>query len=85
MQNQINSMKKKNMWVVGTFSIMFHTTGIEMTDFSNPYIREKVLNNRKIIKNTFGMIFDSSVNYAIETDSMHGPIAYETECLTDFT
>ncbi len=83
-QNQINSMKEKNMWVVGTFSIMFHPTGIEMTDFSNPYIREKVLNNRKIIKNTFGMIFDSGLSYAIGTDSMHGLIAYEMECLTDF-
>lgn len=81
---QIKRMCDKQMWVVGTFSIMFHPTGIEQSDFSNPAIKAKVLHNREVEAETFSRILASGLRYAIGTDSMHGLIAYEMECLVNF-
>lgn len=83
-QEQIDRMVEKNMWVVGTFTIMFHPTGLEQTDFSNPVIKEKVLRNREVIRNTFGKILASGLQFGLGTDSMHGMISYEMEKIVDF-
>lgn len=81
---QLAGIREKGMWVIGTFSIAFHPDGIEKTDFSNPDIKAKVLTNREKIAQTFGKIIAGGIHYAVGTDSMHGLIAYETECLTRF-
>lgn len=81
---QIRRMRDSDMWVVITSSILFHKDGIEKTDFSNPQIREKVLRNREIAAATFGRVFEEGLPYGVGTDSMHGLIAYEAECLTRF-
>lgn len=83
-KNQIDRMKDKDMWVVCNFAIMFHPSGLEQTDFSDPVIREKCLQGRKIRRETTRMVIDSGVNYAIGTDSMHGMMPFEMQCLVDF-
>jgi imidazolonepropionase-like amidohydrolase len=82
--DQVEKMIKKNMWIVGTFSILFHSEGIEKTDFNVHSIKEKVLNARDAVAKNFGEIIKSGVNIALGTDSMHGFISYELECLVNF-
>ena len=81
---QLDQMIKKEMWLVGTFSILFHPEGIEKTDFQVPSIREKVLRAREAVAENFGKIIKSGVNLAVGTDSMHGWISYDLECLVNF-
>ena len=83
-ESQLEGVIKKNMWIVGTFSILFHPTGIEQNDFKVPAIKEKVLKAREVVRNNFNRIINSGANIALGTDSMHGLISYEMECLVDF-
>lgn len=46
-ERQIEQIVKKDMWIIGTFSILFHPEGIEKADFSDPSIKEKVLRARE--------------------------------------
>jgi len=82
--SQVEKMIRKDMWIVGTSSILFHPEGIEKIDFNVPSIREKVLNARDVVAKNFGEIIKSGVNMALGTDSMHGFISYELECLVNF-
>jgi imidazolonepropionase-like amidohydrolase len=81
---QLELMKAKDMWLIGTFSILFHSEGIEKSDFGVPAIREKVLRAREVVSRNFEQILRSGVNLAVGTDSMHGFLAYELECLVRF-
>jgi len=81
---QLDRMMKKDMWIIGTFSIAFHPEGIEKTDFKVPEIREKVLKAREVVAKNFQAVIKSGVNLAVGTDSMHGLIGYELECLVNF-
>ncbi|MDI3546889.1 MAG: hypothetical protein PWR10_541 [Halanaerobiales bacterium] len=83
-EEQLESIIKKDMWIVGTFTILFHPEGIEKTDFNVPQIREKVLSVRETVAKNFERIIKSGANLAIGTDSMHGFIGFEMECLVDF-
>jgi imidazolonepropionase-like amidohydrolase len=81
---QLERMQQKDMWLIGTFSILFHPEGIEKTDFQVQSIREKVLQAREVVAENFAKIIQSGVNLALGTDSMHGLISFECECLTKF-
>lgn len=81
---QLDRMIRKGLWIVGTFSIAFHPEGIEKTDFRIPEIREKVLRAREVVAKSFQTVIRSGVNLAVGTDSMHGLISYELECLVNF-
>ena len=72
------------MWIVGTFSILFHPEGIEGTDFSIPLIRSKVLRAREAAAENFTRIIKSGANLAVGTDSVHGEMPYEMEKLVEF-
>ncbi|HUV08810.1 MAG TPA: amidohydrolase family protein, partial [Spirochaetia bacterium] len=78
------AVKQKNMWIVGTFTILYHPEGIEKTDFTVPSIKEKVLRGRKVVAENFAQILSSGANVALGTDSLHGMISYEMECLVRF-
>jgi imidazolonepropionase-like amidohydrolase len=82
--DQLDRMIKRDMWIIGTFAIAFHPEGIEKTDFKVPEIREKVLKARDIVAKNFNTVITSGVNFAVGTDSMHGLISYELECLVTF-
>jgi imidazolonepropionase-like amidohydrolase len=81
---QLELMMTRDMWLIGTFSILFHPEGIEKSDFAVPAIREKVLKAREVVSRNFESIVRSGVNLAVGTDSMHGFLAYELECLVRF-
>lgn len=81
---QLEQIAARQMWVVGTFAILFHPEGIEKSDFAVPAIREKVLRAREVVSRNYERIVNSGVNLAVGTDSMHGLMAFELECLVRF-
>jgi imidazolonepropionase-like amidohydrolase len=81
---QLDRLIKRNAWVVGTFAIMFHPTGIEQSDFRVPLIKEKVLAAREAAAENFARIIKSNCNLAVGTDAMHGLMPYEMEKLVEF-
>ncbi|WP_047151761.1 metal-dependent hydrolase family protein [Aneurinibacillus tyrosinisolvens] len=83
-EEQTEKVIQKNHWLIGTFSILFHPTGIEQTDFNVSAIRDKVLQAREVAAENFHRVIKSGVNLAVGTDSMHGLISYELECLVNF-
>jgi imidazolonepropionase-like amidohydrolase len=83
-EEQLERIIKADMWVVGTFSILFHPEGIEGTDFKIAAIREKVLAARELVRGNFARNVKSPVNLALGTDSIHGEMSFEMECLVDF-
>ncbi len=83
-EEQLEQIIKKELWLVGTFSILFNPEGIEKTDFRVPRIKEKVLQAREVVARNFNRIIESGANLTVGTDSMHGFIGYELECLKEF-
>lgn len=83
-EKQVEAMIKKQMWLIGTFSILFHPEGIEKSDFRDSSIKEKVLRAREAEAEVFSMVVNSGVNLALGTDSMHGLMHYEASRLVDF-
>jgi imidazolonepropionase-like amidohydrolase len=83
-EQQLERVVEKDLWIIGTFSILFHKTGIEQSDFSVPEIREKVLRARETVADTFSKVLKYKPNLSLGTDSMHGLISYEAECLVKF-
>lgn len=76
-ERQLEKAIEKDLWIIGTFSILFHPEGIEKTDLNNSKIKKKVIEARKYIKENFQKILESNVNFAVGTDSMHGLIKEE--------
>jgi imidazolonepropionase-like amidohydrolase len=83
-EQQIERVVEKDLWIIGTLSILFHKTGIEQSDFSVPAIREKVLRARETVADTFSKVLKYKPNLSLGTDSMHGLIHYEAELLVQF-
>ena len=82
-QQQLKRVIEKDLWIIGTFSILFHPEGIEKTDLKNNKIKKKVIEARKYIKENFQNILKSNVNFAVGTDSMHGLIKEELKFVKD--
>ncbi len=74
-------MIDRGAWLICTFSILFHPTGIEQGDARNPAIMAKVRNVREIVEARFPTMLKSGVKFAVGTDSMHGLMPYELESL----
>lgn len=83
-EKQLESIIRKDIWIVGTFSILFHPQGIEGTDFAVPLIKQKVLRAREAAAENFARVIKSGAKLAIGTDSVHGEMPYEMEKLVEF-
>ncbi len=83
-KEQLTKVIENDLWLVGTFSILFHPEGIEKTDFNVPSIKEKVLQAREAVVENFRQIIKSGANLTVGTDAMHGFISYELDCLQKF-
>jgi imidazolonepropionase-like amidohydrolase len=80
----VQLMIDHSAWLICTFSVLFHPTGIEQGDARQPAIMEKVHRARQIVDARFPSILKSGVRFAVGTDSMHGLMAYEVETLVRF-
>jgi imidazolonepropionase-like amidohydrolase len=83
-ERQIEAIIKKDMWVVATCSILYSPEGIEKTDFNIPAIKEKVLAAREVVRGNLSKVVAAGVNMAIGTDSIHGEMPFEMECMVSF-
>lgn len=84
-EKQLEQIIDEDMWITGTFSILFHEEGIEKTDMKkDPEIREKVIIGRKIVEETFDRIIHSKAKVSLGTDSMHGLMYYEAQKYVEF-
>jgi imidazolonepropionase-like amidohydrolase len=74
----------KDAWIVLTQAILLHPTGIEQGDRDNPTIMSKLHEARAKAAERFRAIVASGVNLAVGTDSMHGLLPFEVQCLVDW-
>jgi imidazolonepropionase-like amidohydrolase len=74
-------MIDRGAWLICTFAILFHPTGIEQGDARHPAIMAKVRDVRGVVEARFPSLLKSGVKFAVGTDSMHGLMPYELESL----
>src|SRR5262249_2254173 len=77
-------MRERRVWLICTFSIFMHPTGIEQGDGKRPGMRDKVRGARRVVNETFPRHLASGIRYACGTDSMHGLMPVELETLVSF-
>jgi len=77
----IGKMRHRGTWLVATNSILFHPTGIEQGDASEPSIMSKVTQARAAAEVSLGLVRRAGLRVAVGTDSMHGLIGFEMEWL----
>jgi imidazolonepropionase-like amidohydrolase len=82
--DDIALMIDRKAWLICTFAVLFHPTGIEQGDARRPAIMEKVRWAREVVNANFPRLLRSGVRFAVGTDSMHGLMAYELETLVRF-
>jgi len=82
--DELQLMIDHDAWLVCTFSVLFHPTGIEQGDAREPAIMAKVETARATVNARFPGVLRSGVRFAIGTDSMHGLMAYEAQTLVRF-
>ena len=74
-------MIERRAWLVCTFGIFMHPTGIEQGDGQRATIMDKVRWARRVVDENFPRHLASGVRFACGTDSMHGLMAFELETL----
>jgi imidazolonepropionase-like amidohydrolase len=74
-------MKARGVWLVCTFGIFLHPTGIEQGDGRHPAILDKVRAARRVVDANFPRHLASGIRFACGTDSMHGLMPFELETL----
>src|SRR5205823_3526319 len=77
-------MVERRVWLICTFSIFMHPTGIEQGDGQRPAIMDKVRWARRVVDESFPRHLASGVRFACGTDSMHGLMPVELETLVRF-
>ena len=77
-------MIERRVWLICTFSIFMHPTGIEQGDGQRPAIMDKVRWARRVVAESFPRHLASGIRFACGTDSMHGLMPIELETLVRF-
>jgi imidazolonepropionase-like amidohydrolase len=79
--DDIALMKERGVWLVCTFSIFMHPTGIEQGDGRQSAIMDKVRWARRVVAETFPRHLATGIRIAAGTDSMHGLMPFELATL----
>jgi imidazolonepropionase-like amidohydrolase len=82
--DDLDLIADKGAWIVLTQAILLHPTGIEQGDRDNPTIMAKLEDARARSTERFRSIVASGVRLAVGTDSMHGLLPFEVQCLADW-
>jgi len=77
-------MIERRVWLICTFAIFMHPTGIEQGDGQRPAIMDKVHWARRVVAETFPRHLASGVRFACGTDSVHGCMPFELQTLVRF-
>jgi imidazolonepropionase-like amidohydrolase len=74
-------MIERRTWLICTFGIFLHPTGIEQGDGRQPAIMAKMRWARRLVDEHFPRHLASGVRFACGTDSMHGLMPFELSTL----
>jgi imidazolonepropionase-like amidohydrolase len=74
-------MIERRAWLICTFGIFLHPTGIEQGDGRQPAIMAKMRWARRLVDEHFPRHLASGVRFACGTDSMHGLMPFELATL----
>jgi imidazolonepropionase-like amidohydrolase len=74
-------MIERRVWLICTFAIFMHPTGIEQGDGQRSAIMDKVRWSRRVVDENFPRHLASGVRFACGTDSMHGLMPFELQTL----
>jgi len=74
-------MVERRAWLICTFAIFMHPTGIEQGDGRRPAIMDKMRWCRRLVDEHFPRHLASGVRFACGTDSMHGLMPFELATL----
>jgi imidazolonepropionase-like amidohydrolase len=74
-------MIERHAWLICTFAIFMHPTGIEQGDGKIGAIMDKVRWARRVVDETFPRHLASGVRFACGTDAVHGEMPFELETL----
>src|SRR5207237_10425857 len=77
-------MIERGVWLICTFAIFMHPTGIEQGDGQRAAIMDKVRWSRRVVSENFPRHLASGVRFACGTDSMHGLMPFELQTLVRF-
>lgn len=77
-------MIERRVWLICTFSIFLHPTGIEQGDGRRREILDKLVAARRVVNESFPRHLASGIRFACGTDSMHGLMPFELETLVRF-
>ncbi len=75
---------ERRAWLICTFAIFMHPSGIEGGDGQRPAIMEKMRWARRVVDETFPRHLASGVRFACGTDAVHGRMAFELATLVRF-
>ena len=75
---------ERRVWLICTFAIFMHPSGIEQGDGHRPAIMDKVRSARRVVAENFPRHLASGVRFACGTDSMHGLMPFELQTLVRF-
>jgi imidazolonepropionase-like amidohydrolase len=79
--DDIRLMNERGVWLVCTFSIFMHPSGIEQGDGKNRAIMDKVRWARQVVADNFPRHLATGIRIAAGTDSMHGLMPFELATL----
>ncbi|WP_026874517.1 amidohydrolase family protein [Jiangella gansuensis] len=82
-EQNLDTMTRHGTWLVLTNTILFHPTGIEQGDASEPAILAKVRQARAAMEASADRVRAAGVPIALGTDSMHGLFGYEMQWLVE--
>ncbi|UFN49957.1 amidohydrolase family protein [Roseomonas sp. OT10] len=77
-------MRKAGTWLVANNAISQHPDGIEKGDGHDPRIMAKLRISRGRAPDTFRLMLESGVRWALGTDSMHGLLWFEALKAVEF-
>ena len=77
-------IKERGTWIVLTQAILLHPTGIEQGERERPAIIARLTGARAQVAERFRAIVASGIPYTVGTDSMHGLMPFEVECLVEW-
>jgi imidazolonepropionase-like amidohydrolase len=74
-------MIERGVWLICTFGIFLHPTGIEAGDGQRPAIMDKLHWTRRVVAENFPRHLASGVRFACGTDAVHGCLPFELQTL----
>jgi imidazolonepropionase-like amidohydrolase len=81
---EIEQMRERACWVVGTFGVLFHPDGLARTDAAHGPARSRLEAAREQVAERMPRVLRSGLRLALGTDSLHGHMAFEFQSAIRF-